>query len=318
MRGARFLLAFLLALAGGACARQQPTYYVIDPATGQQVPVVQQYSQPQYAQTYGQPAYAAPPPVYSQAPEEQQAQVQTPASENRGLFTSRRAAPAYAPQPYAQPGYAPQQTYAAQPAPHGYVQQQQAPQGYTMQYRPPVAAAPAPAPAPQATYPQYGQYGYAYAPSSEPYTLDAGDRLRIVVFGQDGITGSYMVDAGGSVNLPLIGAVPARGFSTQALSKMIGERLKQGYVRDPSVTVEIEQYRPFFILGEVTAPGQYPYVANMTVEKAVAIAGGFGPRASKKTVQLTRNANGQQFRGEVPLNYPLKPGDTIQVKERWF
>ena len=315
MRGARFLLAFLLALAGGACARQQqPAYYVIDPATGQQVPVVQQYNQPQYAQTYGQPAYAAPQPAYPQAPEVEQAQAQTFASENRGLFTSRRrAAPAYAPQPYAQPGYAPQQTYAAQPTPRGSVQQQQAPQGYTMQYRPPVAAAPAP----QATYPQYG-YAYAYAPSSEPYTLDAGDRLRIVVFGQDGITGSYMVDAGGSVNLPLIGAVPARGFSTQALSKMIGERLKQGYVRDPSVTVEIEQYRPFFILGEVTAPGQYPYVANMTVEKAVAIAGGFGPRASKKTVQLTRNANGQQFRGEVPLNYPLKPGDTIQVKERWF
>ena len=301
MRGARFLLAGLLALAGGACARQQPAYYVVDPATGQPVPVVQQYAQPQYAQNYTQPAYSQP--------QAQQAQ----ASENRGLFTSRRRAPAYAPQTYTQPGYAPQ-VYAAEPAQRGYVQQQPQARGYTMQYRPPAQAAPAP----QATYPQYGQYGYAYAPANEPYTLDSGDKLRVVVFGQDGITGSYMVDAGGKVNLPLIGGVPARGFTTQALSKMIGERLKQGYVRDPSVTVEVEQYRPVFILGEVTSPGQYPYVANMTVEKAVAIAGGFGPRASKKSVQLTRNSGGQQFRGEVPLNYPLKPGDTIQVKERWF
>jgi polysaccharide export outer membrane protein len=142
--------------------------------------------------------------------------------------------------------------------------------------------------------------------------------LRVVVFGQEGITGSYMVDAGGQVNLPLIGAVPARGFTTQQLTSMIAERLKQGYVREPHVTVEIEAYRPFFILGEVTNPGQYPYVANMTAEKAIAIAGGFAPRANKKAVELTRNGGGQPFKGEVPLNYPLRPGDTIQVKERWF
>ena len=112
--------------------------------------------------------------------------------------------------------------------------------------------------------------------------------------------------------------MPARGLTNQQLAAAIAARLKQGFVREPHVTVEIETYRPFFILGEVTTPGQYPYVANMTAETAVAIAGGFAPRAYKKTVELTRKAGGQQTHSEVPLNYPLRPGDTIVVKERWF
>src|SRR6478752_7706229 len=150
-------------------------------------------------------------------------------------------------------------------------------------------------------------YGYASAPVAVPaaaepaYTLDAGDKLRVVVFGQDGITNSYIVDAGGKVNMPLIGAVPARGLTAQQLAAAIATRLKQGFVREPHVTVEIETYRPFFILGEVTTPGQYPYVANLTAEMAVAIAGGFAPRAYKKTVELTRKTGGQQVHVEVPL-----------------
>ena len=182
-----------------------------------------------------------------------------------------------------------------------------------MQYRPPPAA---PVGGPYAAAP----YGYASAPANyaPSYTLDSGDKLRVVVFGQDGITNSYMVDAGGNISLPLIGTVPARGLATQQLAKIIADRLKQGYVREPHVTVEIEAYRPFFILGEVTNPGQYPYVANLTAEMAVAIAGGFSPRAKKNKVELTRNAPGQQIHGDVPLGYPLRPGDTIVVKERWF
>ena len=162
-------------------------------------------------------------------------------------------------------------------------------------------------------------YGYAAAAVYEPpYTLDAGDRLRVVVFGQDGISNSYIVDAGGNVNLPLVGTVPARGASTQQLAQRIAERLRQGYVREPHVSVEVETYRPFFILGEVTTPGQYPYVADMTVEKAIAIAGGFAPRANKRTVELTRDAAGQPVKADVPLTFPLRPGDTVVVKERWF
>ena len=170
-----------------------------------------------------------------------------------------------------------------------------------------------------------GLYGYAptvagYAPTvaEGPYTLDSGDRLRIVVFGQEGLTNSYAVDASGHIAMPLIGAVSARGATTDELSVRIGDKLRQGFIREPHVAVEIEAYRPFFILGEVTAPGQYPYVANMTVETAVAIAGGFAPRAFRKSVILNRNYNGRPMRMAVPLAFPLRPGDTVNVQERWF
>ncbi|ARP99286.1 hypothetical protein CAK95_09480 [Pseudorhodoplanes sinuspersici] len=151
-----------------------------------------------------------------------------------------------------------------------------------------------------------------------PYQLDAGDRLRIQVFGQEGLTNSYIVDASGNVSISLIGSVPARGLTTADLSRAITGRLRNGYVRNPYVSVEVEVYRPFFILGEVNAPGQYPYVPNMTVEAAVAIAGGFAPRASKTDIILSRNFNGEAMRGPVPPDYPMRPGDTITVKERWF
>jgi polysaccharide export outer membrane protein len=161
----------------------------------------------------------------------------------------------------------------------------------------------------------------AYAPAlleNRPYTLDSGDRLRIVVFGQDGLSNSYVVDASGHIAMPLIGTVSARGATTDELSSRIGDRLRQGFIKEPHVAVEIEAYRPFFILGEVTQPGQYPYVADMTVETAVAIAGGFGPRAYRRTVTVTRIIHGQQVRVTVPVSYPIRPGDTINVQERWF
>jgi polysaccharide export outer membrane protein len=151
-----------------------------------------------------------------------------------------------------------------------------------------------------------------------PYTLDSGDKLRIVVFGQDTLSNNYTVDAQGQVSLPLIGAVPARGLTTAQLSASITSRLKQSFIRDPSVAVEIETYRPFFVLGEVTFPGQYPYVPNMTIENAVAIAGGFTPRASKDKVTVTRKIQGVPARYSLPLRVPVRPGDTITVGERWF
>jgi polysaccharide export outer membrane protein len=151
-----------------------------------------------------------------------------------------------------------------------------------------------------------------------PYTLDSGDKLRIVVFGQDGLTNSYSVDAAGRISMPLIGAVTARGLTPAELGRSVAARLRKGYIREPHVAVEVETYRPFFILGEVTAPGQYSYVANMTVETAVAIAGGFTPRASHRRVDLTRTRGGETMRGAVPLGHPVRPGDTIVVNERWF
>jgi polysaccharide export outer membrane protein len=160
----------------------------------------------------------------------------------------------------------------------------------------------------------------AYSPPTQqfPYTLDSGDRLRVVVFGQDGLTNSYVVDASGDIAMPLIGSVAARGLTTDQLSARIADLLRQGYVRDPHVAVEVEAYRPFFILGEVTQPGQYPYVANMTVETAVAIAGGFTARGYKDSVVISRNYGGEVYRFKTPITAQVQPGDTIQVQERWF
>ena len=150
------------------------------------------------------------------------------------------------------------------------------------------------------------------------YRLDAGDKLRIVVFGQEGLTNTYAIDAGGSSTMPLIGAVPARGRTPAGLASVITGRLRGGYIREPSVAVEIESYRPFFILGEVAAPGQYPYVPNMSVESAVAIAGGFSPRAKRDSVTLTHTDGSGSMRVVVPLGTPIGPGDTVLVGERWF
>ena len=150
------------------------------------------------------------------------------------------------------------------------------------------------------------------------YKLDAGDRLRVVVYGQEGLTNTYAIDAGGSITLPLIGSVPARGRTPAGLAAEITARLRNGYIREPSVAVEIEAYRPFFILGEVAAPGQYPYVPNMSVESAVAIAGGFSPRARRDRVTLTHSDAGGSIRAVVPLGTPIAPGDTVLVGERWF
>jgi polysaccharide export outer membrane protein len=175
------------------------------------------------------------------------------------------------------------------------------------------------APAPQ---PIAVAEAYAAAPMSvsydKAYRLDAGDKLRVVVYGQEGLTNTYAIDAGGSITMPLIGAVPARGRTPAGLASDIAGRLRNGYIREPSVAVEIDSYRPFFILGEVAAPGQYPYVPNMSVESAIAIAGGFSPRAKRDQVTLTHHDSSGAYRAVVPLGTPMGPGDTVLVSERWF
>ena len=166
-----------------------------------------------------------------------------------------------------------------------------------------------------------GQSSYAApAPTGydTAYHLDAGDKLRVVVYGQEGLTNTYAIDASGSITMPLIGSVQARGRTTAGLASAIAAKLRNGYIREPSVAVEIDSYRPFFILGEVQAPGQYPYVPNMTVESAIAIAGGFSPRARRDIVTLTHTDARGAARYEVPLGTSMKPGDTVQVGERWF
>lgn len=165
-----------------------------------------------------------------------------------------------------------------------------------------------------------------YRPASEafhaaltlPYSLDAGDRLRITVFGQPDLTNTYAVDKAGYVAFPLVGAVQARGLTTHNLEAALAARLREGFLRNPDVSVEVDRYRPFFIMGEVGAPGQYTYVPGMTVQNAIAIAGGFTPRALQDNADVTRQVNGQVLNGRVPISDPILPGDTVYVRERLF
>ncbi len=159
-----------------------------------------------------------------------------------------------------------------------------------------------------------GSPGYAAAQPS----YAAAPSYGVAAAPSYGAAAAPPYDASGQIALPLIGPVAARGLTTDQLAARIGDMLRQGYVREPHVAVEVEAYRPFFILGEVAAPGQYPYSPNMTAETAVAIAGGFGPRGLHSPVVISRNFNGQQFRFEAPLTAPIQPGDTVRINERWF
>ncbi|HUO54100.1 MAG TPA: polysaccharide biosynthesis/export family protein [Rhodoblastus sp.] len=156
----------------------------------------------------------------------------------------------------------------------------------------------------------------AYA--AAPYTLGPGDRVRVIVFGQDSLSNSFNVDSSGHISMPLIGPVSATGRTPSQLAREIETRLRAGYIREPRVSVEVEAYRPFFILGEVTTSGQYPFVNGMSVETAVAIAGGYTPRARKDTAQITRTQDDRTVTVDVPVTTPVRPGDTIFVPERFF
>jgi polysaccharide export outer membrane protein len=177
---------------------------------------------------------------------------------------------------------------------------------------PPIAAVIPPPPPP-------GKRMAAPPPPEFRYPLDSGDKLRIVVFGQEGLTNTYAVDADGNISMPLIGSVAARGVSKEALTRRIADLLKsKSFIRDPYVAIEIETYRPFFILGEVILPGQYAYVPNMTAETAIAIAGGYTPRGFRGPVEIRRNVNGDVVRFIASIAEFLRPGDTVVVDERWF
>ncbi|MEN5083970.1 polysaccharide biosynthesis/export family protein [Bosea sp. TWI1241] len=152
----------------------------------------------------------------------------------------------------------------------------------------------------------------------QPYRLASGDRLRVIVFGQDNLSNVYAVDGSGRIAMPLIGTVDAQGRTTDMLARAIEAKLRGGYLREPKVSVEVDTYRPFFVLGEVTNSGQFPYVNGMTVQTAVAIAGGFTPRGQREQAEITRVMDGRQVTATVPITYPVRPGDTIVIKERWF
>lgn len=152
----------------------------------------------------------------------------------------------------------------------------------------------------------------------QPYRLDSGDRLRVTVFEQASLSNSYTVDQAGYIAFPLIGQVAARGQTLPQLEGAIAQKLRQGYLRDPDVTIEIDRYRSIFVMGEVGQPGQYSYVAGMTVLNAIAVAGGFSNRANQRDVDVTRKINGDIVTGRVPITDPILAGDTIYIRERLF
>lgn len=153
---------------------------------------------------------------------------------------------------------------------------------------------------------------------NQPYALDAGDRVRVTVFDQAGLSNTYQVDQSGHIAFPLVGAIPARGYTVKQIEGAIAGKLRGGYIKNPDVTVEIDRYRPFFIMGEVGAGGQYTYVPGMTVQNAIAISGGFSIRAEQTDADITRQVNGKVITGRVPITDPILPGDTIYVRERLF
>jgi polysaccharide biosynthesis/export protein len=146
------------------------------------------------------------------------------------------------------------------------------------------------------------------------YRLGPGDKLHIQVLGAEDLTGDYAVGDNGTVSSPLIGDVKAAGLTRAQLEREMEKRLGQGYIRNPKVSVTILAYRPFYIYGEVTKPGEYPYASGMRVMSAVATAGGFTYRANENYVLVTRN--GEQHRA-LP-NTQILPDDVIRVPERYF
>lgn len=148
------------------------------------------------------------------------------------------------------------------------------------------------------------------------YRLGVGDRLRVTVYNEVDLSGEFDVGPAGTVNLPLIGEVVAQGRTIPEVEDAAEEMFLQGYLKSPSVSIEVLNYRPFYILGEVNSPGSYPFVNGMTVLNAVALAGGFTYRASEDTVLLKREGTTSEV--SVAVDTPVLPGDVLTVEERFF
>ena len=150
------------------------------------------------------------------------------------------------------------------------------------------------------------------------YTLGNGDQLRITVFGQPDLSGQFEVDGTGSISMPLIGQVEALGLTTPELEKRIVSILEGDYILNPRVSAQVINYRPFYILGEVNRPGEYPYTSGLTVLNAVAAAGGFTYRANKKVIYVKSVDSNAEQAYELTTSTVVRPGDTLRIGERIF
>ena len=159
---------------------------------------------------------------------------------------------------------------------------------------------------------------FAIATEKADYRLAAGDTVRVIVYGHEDLSGEFEVDGAGRISLPLIRDVAAQGRSLQELEDIITAKLSPDYLKEPRVSAEVLNYRPFYIIGEVSEPGSYPYVNGMTVINAVAVAGGFAYRARKGRIRIVRESADGTLELEVSSNTVVMPGDVIEVPERFF
>ena len=150
------------------------------------------------------------------------------------------------------------------------------------------------------------------------YRLGSGDKIKVTVFGHDDLSGQFLVGGGGDVALPLIGKVRAGGLSVAEFASRVVGALKPDYLTDPRVSVEVLNYRPFYIIGEVKQPGSYPFVDGMTVVNAIALAGGYTYRARENKIHVTRATDPKNVKRPADHDTPILPGDVIEVPERFF
>ena len=150
------------------------------------------------------------------------------------------------------------------------------------------------------------------------YTLGSGDKLRATVFGHPDLSGQFLVDGSGKISFPLIGDVEAGGHTVRELEQVIVDKLKPDYLKNPNVSVEVLNYRPFYIIGEVKNPGSYPYVNGMVIINAVALAGGYTYRAREDRLYITRAKDPERKKQSVDQETVVFPGDVIEVPERFF
>jgi len=151
------------------------------------------------------------------------------------------------------------------------------------------------------------------SPLSAPYSLGPGDEIRVSVFNEPDLGVQQRVGADGSISVPLVGDINANGMSPQDLARALQDRFRGGFLRNPQVSVAIVTYRPFFIIGEVNNAGAFPYSPNLTIGRAIAIAGGFSRRASRGEVYVKRQGELTERAYPTSASLSLSPGDTIRV-----
>lgn len=150
------------------------------------------------------------------------------------------------------------------------------------------------------------------------YRLGSGDQVRVTVFGHQDLSGDFQIDGSGVIALPLIGNVEAGAQTVRELEYRIVHKLKPDYLKNPRVNIEVLNYRPFYIIGEVKKPGSYPYVSGMTVINAIALAGGYTYRARENRLYLRRSSGSEKDKRAADHDTKIMPGDVIEVPERFF